>query len=76
MAPVPTMRVRVLRGFYVEGRLLPTGSIQDVPANIVRQLVTDGKAEVVKDEPKVAVPPAPAAAKKAEEKEAARPKEK
>ena len=45
MAPVPEVRVEVLRSFYVrKGDMREKGSFTSVPAYMVPMLISDGKA--------------------------------
>lgn len=62
MAQVPTVKMRVLRSFYMsKNDPKMKDSIVDIPVTIARTLVTDGKAEYVRDMPKAAAPAASAA---------------
>ena len=50
------MRVKVLRGFWMEGKLVKPGETVDVHEGLMRELVRSQKVEVVVEKVKPAVP--------------------
>jgi hypothetical protein len=52
-----TIKMRVLRGFYLNRAPQTPGAIVDVPVHLAWGLVTDRKAEYVKEAPAAEIPP-------------------